>query len=162
MTCNKNNEPITKTIYNLPDQNSFIIFNNQLSALYRIQYDEHNYRLIIATLNSVDYDKIHILNRVQFIADVLDFAYVGRISYAIALETLNYLKRETEYLPWKSVMNHLSLIEHSLLQCPFLAKIKDYIRNLLEPIYNRLGGITAAPDPTDIYAIKHHELISYW
>lgn len=70
MSCSSEKMPVEKTIQNLPDEKSWVIFNTQMSALYKIKYDEKNYELIVDTLNSDDYTSINIINRAQLIDDV--------------------------------------------------------------------------------------------
>lgn len=70
MICSSENKAEEKKIENLPDEKSWVIFNIQLAGLYKIQYDEKNYELIVNTLNSKDYQSIHVINRAQLIDDV--------------------------------------------------------------------------------------------
>ncbi len=44
----------------------------------------------------------------------LSFARSGMINQVIGLRTINYLKNEQEYLPWKSAVNSLGYIDHML------------------------------------------------
>lgn len=70
MSCSSDKKAEEKTIQNLPDEKSWVIFNIQMSGLYKIKYDEKNYELIVNTLNSQDYTSINIINRAQLIDDV--------------------------------------------------------------------------------------------
>jgi aminopeptidase N len=72
MTCNKNKEAEVKKLENLPDKKHWVIFNIQLAGLYKIKYDAENYKLIVDTLNSNDFETIHVINRAQLIDDVND------------------------------------------------------------------------------------------
>jgi aminopeptidase N len=71
MTCTPDKQSVEKKIENLPDSSQWVIFNIQLAGLYKIKYDEQNYKLIVDTLNSDDFDSIHVINRAQLIDDVI-------------------------------------------------------------------------------------------
>lgn len=73
MSCSSDKKADKKTIQNLPDEKSWVIFNIQMSALYKVKYDEKNYELLVDTLNSKDYTSINIINRAQLIDDVSSF-----------------------------------------------------------------------------------------
>ena len=64
-----------KVIENLPEKDEWVIFNLQLSSLYKIKYDKKNWKLIVKTLNSPDFKDIHTVNRAQLIDDAMDFAW---------------------------------------------------------------------------------------
>lgn len=81
MSCSKDKTAELKKIENLPDEKSWIIFNIQLSGLFKIKYDEKNYQLIVDTLNGKDYKKIHLINRAQLIDDAMDLAWIGQQDY---------------------------------------------------------------------------------
>lgn len=76
-----------------------------------MNYDEKNWRLIASTLNSEKHKDIAVLNKVQLLADALDFAWGSIISYELAFSVLNYLHEEDEYLPWKSGLTNLNNID---------------------------------------------------
>ena len=162
MTCTKEKEAVEKKIQNLPDQNNWIIFNIQLAGLYKVKYDEQNYKLLVETLNSEDYNTINVINRAQLIDDAMDLAWVGRQDYGIALDMINYLKRESEYIPWKAALDNLRIVNRLLLRSPLYGVFKAYMRHILKPIYARLGGISTVPDSSELYADKHQAMICGW
>lgn len=82
--------------------NDWFVFNKQQLGYYRVNYDQSNWNALIATLNSNDYSKIHVLNRVQLIDDAVNFASGGYLEYDVLFNILSYLHRETEYTPWFS------------------------------------------------------------
>lgn len=93
MGCTEDKKSETKKIENLPDKSQWVIFNIQLAGLYKIKYDRNNYKLIVKTLNSKEFDSIHVINRAQLIDDAMDLAWTGEQDYGIALAMINYLVR---------------------------------------------------------------------
>lgn len=78
------------------------IFNVQQFGYYRVNYDLANWQALIKVLNSVDFEKIHVLNRAQLVDDPVNLALSGYFDFEIVFEILNYLLREVEYTPWYS------------------------------------------------------------
>ncbi|EDX14830.1 GD17884 [Drosophila simulans] len=130
-----------KTIQDLPGPDQWVIFNNQLSAPYKVNYDAQNWKLLIETLNSEDYQSIHVVNRAQLIDDVMYFAWTGEQNYEIALQVISYLERERELLPWKSAFDNLKFVNGILRQSSNFKFFKSFTRRLITPIYEHLNGI---------------------
>jgi len=118
MECNKTGESQTKTIQDLPGPDQWVIFNNLLSSPYKVNYDAQNWKLLIETLNSEQFQSIPVINRAQLIDDVLYFGWTGEQDYEIALQLINYLHRERELLPWKSAFENLKLLNRIVRQTP--------------------------------------------
>jgi aminopeptidase N len=84
-------------------EHDWVIVNNRANGFYRVNYDTESWNRIIRLLKSANYRDINSMNRAQLIDDSLSMAKVGKTSYAIPLEMLEYLSRETEYIPWAAV-----------------------------------------------------------
>lgn len=82
------------------DASQWFVFNKQQLGYYRVMYDFANWHALIVALNSDDYVKIHVLNRVQLIDDTISFASGGYLDYTVTFGILEYLSRETEYTAW--------------------------------------------------------------
>ncbi|XP_058061851.1 membrane alanyl aminopeptidase-like [Anopheles bellator] len=96
----------------LPNASSvpYFIVNNQQIGYYRVNYDGELWRKISTALRSDRFGGIHVANRAQIVDDLFNLARVDAISYAMALDILEYLKKETEYLPWLAASNGLSTL----------------------------------------------------
>lgn len=107
MGCNEDKVAQTTKIENLPDKSQWVIFNIQLAGLYKIKYDRHNYKLIVKTLNSKEFDSIHVINRAQLIDDAMDLAWTGEQDYGVALAMINYLVRQWRefFMVWDLEVN---------------------------------------------------------
>ena len=162
MSCSENKTPKMKKIENLPDKDSWVIFNIQLAGLYKIKYDRRNYKLIVRTLNSDQFKKIDIINRAQLIDDAMDLAWTGEQDYGIALAMINYLKQEDEYIPWKATLDNLRLVNRLLIRSPLYGVFKSYIQHILEPIYEKVGGISEPAESSRLDSVKHQSMICGW
>ncbi|XP_017039013.1 aminopeptidase Ey-like [Drosophila ficusphila] len=141
MECGKNGESLPKTIQDLPGPDQWVIFNTQLSTLYKVNYDAQNWKLLIETLTNGDFERIHVINRAQLIDDALYLAWTGEQDYEIAMRLIEYLQREREYLPWKSAFENLKRVGRIVRQTPDFEFFKRYMKKLISPIYEHLNGI---------------------
>ncbi|XP_063609324.1 aminopeptidase N-like [Penaeus indicus] len=93
------------TITSLPPNDQWVIFNLQQTGYYRVNYDDHNWNLLIQQLND-DHEVIHVANRAQIIDDAMNLARAGQLSYTVALEVYAYLKNEKENTPSVAATNN--------------------------------------------------------
>lgn len=162
MRCGKDKTPETKKLENLPDNSHWVIFNVQLAGLYKIKYDRRNYKLILKTLNGDQFKSIHTINRAQLIDDAMDLAWTGEQDYGIALAMINYLRQEDEYIPWKSALDNLRNINRLLIRSPIYGVFKAYIQHILEPIYEKIGGISEPVETRRLDTVKHQSMVCGW
>ncbi|XP_014240292.1 aminopeptidase N isoform X2 [Cimex lectularius] len=120
-------------------RDNWLILNIDLSALYRVQYDDNNWKMIIKTLKSDNYKDISPLNRAGLILDVFAFARRGDLPYNLAFELVSYLTRETEYLPFSSGFSSFSPIVNFLKRTPGYGVLINYIKQLMNPFFQRYG-----------------------
>ncbi|XP_047471492.1 aminopeptidase N-like [Penaeus chinensis] len=93
------------TIKSLPPNDQWVIFNLQQTGYYRVNYDDHNWGLLIQQLKD-DHEVIHVVNRAQIIDDAMNLARAGQLSYTVALEVYAYLKNEKENAPSVAARNN--------------------------------------------------------
>ncbi|XP_016983795.1 aminopeptidase N-like [Drosophila rhopaloa] len=141
MECSQTGDRLEKTIQDLPGPDQWVIFNNQLSSPYKVNYDSQNWKLLIKTLNSEEFQTIHVINRAQIIDDILYLAWTGEQNYDIAVQVINYLQREQELLPWKAAFDNLKLLNRIVRQTPNFEFFKSYMKKLITPLYEHLNGI---------------------
>ncbi|CAD6233908.1 GSCOCG00007385001-RA-CDS [Cotesia congregata] len=122
-----------------PESDKWLISNKQQFGYYRVNYDEKNWQLIASYLNSENYYKIHYLNRAQLIDDAFVLAEEGHVSYSIVLELIEYLRYETDSLPWATFFNNLlQLHGSSLPHSSYYESYKKIISTLLKNIEKNL------------------------
>lgn len=139
--------PVT---FNLQNSINWIILNIQESGYYRVNYDDSTWDAIHKALHSANWGSIHELNRAQIVDDLLNFARADILKYDKALEVLEYLESETNYLPWTSAFNGFSYINIRLGSDT--KEFAEYIRELTKRVYEKLGFVEKTSDSTlDIY-----------
>ena len=154
--------PVVKKIENLPDRSQWVIFNIQLAGLYKIKYDRRNYKLIIKTLNGDDFKSINTINRAQLIDDAMDLAWTGEQDYSVAFAMINYLNKEDEYIPWKAALDNLRYVNRLLIRSELYGVFKGYMQHILEPIYEKVGGISEPVKTERLDTVKHQSMICGW
>lgn len=144
--CDARGIEVPVKIENIAAENAWVIFNIGQSSLYRVQYDNNNWRLLIEYLTGPDYKKISTSNRAQIVSDALDLASSGVHSdYGIALDLLEYLQKERDYIPWNAAAVKLEYVirmlarspEYGSLQVLCRALITEHRQNLTTKYFNR-------------------------
>lgn len=145
MSCPHNE----KTINDIADDSTWVIFNNEMAGIYKVNYDEKNWQLIMDHLLNDNHEDIPILNKVQLISDAGYLAYVGDLSYDTLFNLLKYLKRENDYVPWKTAIGQLDTLSKRLKRTSVYTNFKKFMKNFLTPIYKRLKGFEIDADKSD-------------
>ncbi|XP_046670632.1 aminopeptidase N-like isoform X3 [Homalodisca vitripennis] len=123
----------------------WFILNNRAAGLYRVNYDQENWEMLAALLNSPQHTQVDALNRAQLIIDVMDVAELGRLSYQLAFEIIGSLRHEKEFLPWEAGLAKLEPIKTMLSRTANYGSFKKFIQKLMAPIVSSLGTLTEEP-----------------
>lgn len=143
MTPNSN---IQSRTVNGPDNDNWLIVNKQLTGYYRVQYDQHNYDLLIAEINSDNWSNIHVLNRAQLIDDAINLAKARIINIKIAFHFLNSLRREKDlpdaYVPWATGHNALNYLNGYLKWHKNYNLFRSFVANISSEAYSNVEVTT--------------------
>ncbi|XP_005179668.2 thyrotropin-releasing hormone-degrading ectoenzyme [Musca domestica] len=156
MPCNDDSDRgESLVLYNVITENQWVIFNIQVMAIYRVNYDVYNWKLIANFLKNDNFEQIPLINRIQLLSDVIYCARSGHIGYAIALNVMEYQRRERETMPWlislHAIRPDLNLVAQlSQHHVPTMA----YMHYLLQPIYSYL----ISQNETEISSTKDLQL----
>lgn len=121
------------------NDNAWFIFNKQQLGYYRVNYESENWYNIIRALKSENYIHIHVLNRAQLVDDSLNFAFDGYVGFDVALDIVAYLHRETDYLPWASVVNYLDRLDNLLQGSESHNLFNQFVNHLVSRAYAKHG-----------------------
>ncbi|XP_048251328.1 uncharacterized protein LOC124113176 isoform X1 [Haliotis rufescens] len=120
------------------DQTSWIIGNIGLYGLYRVQYEDSNWRALIHQLKT-DHTVIDRTNRAQIINDAWDLARSGLLKQDIALQTVEYLSRESDYYPWTAARGKLAYVDTMLQNTEMYGRFKTFMRNITATPFSKVG-----------------------
>lgn len=129
----------TETTYVTDDniQNaSWILGNVQQYGFYRVNYDENNWNALLDQLKS-DHTVIHPINRAQIINDAWNLARAGLLDMKIALQTLDYLDSELDFVPWKAALRELKYVKTSLQLTSLYGPFENFMRKILKQAYRK-------------------------
>ncbi|XP_031633026.1 aminopeptidase N-like [Contarinia nasturtii] len=129
------NQTLTQSDNEKWSNNEWLLFNRQQTGFYRILYDQQNYDLINKQLNSDDYTKIHEINRAQYIDDLSDFVYNGRLLPKVLYDALSYLEKEKEYAPWAAAQRSISQLAEILDLSEKFNELQEFVKKIVEPFY---------------------------
>lgn len=95
--------------------------------------------------------------RAQLISDVFSLSRGTYLSAELALELCEYLKTESDYLPWAIFLNRIKYYVELLDLTEINGELTGFLRELVEPIYKKLGWEAKRTDSwTDGLATNHH------
>lgn len=130
---------VSYTIHPPVAPSSWIIVNNQQSGFYRVNYDRTNWNLLINGLARKNFDNISVLNRAQLIDDAFNLADSGERSFDLAFSILNYLREETDFVPWKTATRSLNQLERMLGGKEQHKLLELFIQNITSNVFNLIA-----------------------
>ncbi|XP_011148766.2 uncharacterized protein LOC105188815 [Harpegnathos saltator] len=146
------NSYLELTLDNVED---WIILNVQYFGYYRVRYDNSNW-LKIAHFLKEDYGKtIPVLNRVQLIDDAYHFVMMGTMDYKFYYEIIDFLRNETDFIVWHSMMNVLHYTS-PFFKFPESEGFKDFIMDIMNDALTQIGY---DEKPTDDNMLKSTRLL---
>uniref|UniRef100_A0A182J7J6 Aminopeptidase n=1 Tax=Anopheles atroparvus TaxID=41427 RepID=A0A182J7J6_ANOAO len=123
----------------------WLVVNKQQTGYYRVNYDQQSWNRLIGILNSDHFDTdLPVINRAQMVDDVANLARAGKVGYDIALSLMQYLERETEYIPWSTAYNALLHLDSMYSSTIEYGRFEDFLRTITGCMYEnvRLTGLT--------------------
>lgn len=147
-----------------PKPEDFLLFNIKIAGLYRVNYDEKNWKLLSDYLQSDKFKHIPVVNRIQLLEDSSALAWTADLSYDVFFGILDYLHKEDGYLPWKAALSSLSDLQKQLKRTSDYGLFKKYMRQVIEPAYKKFGRIseplTDEKTPKGLQKIKLQALVA--
>lgn len=133
-------EPNAQKSINVPDvPNNPIVFNIQNLGYYRVNYDQTNWDLLAEFLLNNDHTEIHVVNRAQLISDSFTLAMAGTIDFSVPLQLVQYLTKETDYVPMAAAQTVFSdLLDLSGLDSD-AADLLAFLTSLMGSKYDQVG-----------------------
>ncbi|XP_048007614.1 membrane alanyl aminopeptidase-like [Leguminivora glycinivorella] len=130
----------TDTVQKTAGVEEWVIFNVQQKAgIYRVNYDTNNWQLLAAALKA-DINSIHYLNRAQIVDDVFSLMRSERMTYALGLQVLDFLKEETNYYVWYPAVTGFRWLRNRLLHLPSRQETYDqFMYIFLDSVVSDLG-----------------------
>ncbi|KAF7645074.1 hypothetical protein LDENG_00210690 [Lucifuga dentata] len=112
------------------------ILANLNTGYYIVNYNPENWDCLLTQLEN-DASPIPIINRGQLINDVFYLARAKIVDVTLALNATRFLRNETEYLPWESVVTNLnfyfvSMFDRTEVYGPMQAYLRQQVKGLYD------------------------------
>lgn len=142
----------------------WILFNSDMIAPYRVNYDALNWQLLSAALSSPRLEQVPVLGRVQLLSDVFALAWNNHLDYGTALQLASYLQRENEYLPLSTGLRGLAKIDNVLKRTADYGAFQKFVRKLISEQYEKAGGLATKQiiNGDNLDSVKMQTLTSQW
>ncbi|XP_046566065.1 aminopeptidase N-like [Haliotis rubra] len=141
----------------IPDpsqENSWVVVNGQQSGYYRVNYEERNWMALVKQLET-DHTVFPPATRGQIINDAWSLQDAGVVKIGIALRTLNFLKNDVDYVPWRAFARHDTHLTSMLERTQYYGAFKEFMKVSANKTYNHYRmNIQADTLPIHIYQIS--------
>uniref|UniRef100_A0A1Y9H9E6 Aminopeptidase n=1 Tax=Anopheles farauti TaxID=69004 RepID=A0A1Y9H9E6_9DIPT len=105
---------------------------------------------------------IPVINRAQLVDDVSNLARAGEVDYEVALSLLQYLERETEYIPWSTAYNALLHLDQMFSNNKEYTRFESFCRNLTGYVFNETTTIKSGNHLNRLHQDKSGYLACYY
>uniref|UniRef100_U5EY25 Aminopeptidase n=1 Tax=Corethrella appendiculata TaxID=1370023 RepID=U5EY25_9DIPT len=143
------------TLNDLPAADKFIIVNPEEIGPFPVNYDEKNWNLLSAFLQTEEgRSKIPVYTRAKLLHDAWNLAYAGDLNFATAFNMTLFIKDERNHLVWNGVFTFIDHIgRHIDMSVDVHRKFEIYVRNLLTPFYEELTAENNENWKTDLISL---------
>ncbi|KFB52689.1 AGAP003695-PA-like protein [Anopheles sinensis] len=142
---------------------NWLVANKQQTGYYRVNYDEASWNRLVGVLNSDRFDTdLPVINRAQLVDDVANLARAGEVGYDVALSLMQYLERETEYIPWSTAYNALLYLDRMFSGNKEYKRFESYARKLLSHVFNETKAIGSTDHQSRLHRDKTLYLACYY
>ncbi|XP_042880569.1 aminopeptidase N-like [Penaeus japonicus] len=137
-------------VTSLPPKDQWVIFNLRETGYYRVNYDDHNWNLLIRQLRD-DHSAISVENQAQMADDAMNLGVAGELSFKVVLDLINALKNTSE-LNGLVVVSNIEYMNLMMSSTPVYEEFQRFLLSLLAPLYANLGLSDGAPETFEPHA----------
>ncbi|XP_077561991.1 aminopeptidase N-like [Haemaphysalis longicornis] len=140
-----------------PKDDDWFVANLRGCGYYRVNYDTRNWNLVTMELNTY-HTNIDTLNRARILDDLFELADLSIVPYGTALHASEYLRREKDTLPWRTVLKRWEYLEAMLGSGSALEKWKLFIiRLLVHHVHSFKWSYTQEDGDARFLRVMHYE-----
>ncbi|TDG43475.1 hypothetical protein AWZ03_010120 [Drosophila navojoa] len=137
----------------------WIVLNLQQSNYYRVLYAPSLLKRIHDALAETNHSEIHVANRAAIIDDLFNLALIGLSNYAEVFEFMEYMSKETDYIPWYAAYVGMDRVAMRLTP-EQLPNFRKYLSDITHGVYAKLGVRWSSNDTVlDVY--NRNKMVSW-
>ncbi|XP_062562967.1 aminopeptidase A isoform X1 [Armigeres subalbatus] len=123
----------------------WIKLNYEQVGYYRVNYPENLWKLFSELLVG-DVNAFSIGDRTGLLNDAFALADASQLRYDLALGLTEFLKQETEYVPWAAVSSKMKTIRNLIYDFSSYDDITSYVQVLVQRAYETVGWDVVGED----------------
>ncbi|KAK7085111.1 hypothetical protein SK128_002659, partial [Halocaridina rubra] len=127
-----------KLVMDMPPGATWIKMNVGQYGYYKVNYEASMWQDLISLLKD-NHTALSAPDRSSLLDDAFSLAAADQLPYDTVLSLVSYMKKETHYIPWKTVGSHLSKMGRLLRKTKAYPYFRKYIVNLVKDHVERLG-----------------------
>ncbi|XP_076438167.1 uncharacterized protein LOC143277263 isoform X2 [Babylonia areolata] len=141
-----------------PDED-WVVVNLRHEGYYRVNYDVTAWKALIGQLNA-DHTVFDQVNRAALMDDAFNLVKAELLPLDIALQTLDYMKKETDYGPWRVFARETDMIELLIERTELYADFQRFMQELVDEPLKTIGFDVPANNDPPIEVFKMTWIIS--
>ncbi|TMW48641.1 hypothetical protein DOY81_006271, partial [Sarcophaga bullata] len=152
------NKTQDEVLFGNPSHHTWLLLNTQQSNYYRVFYDDFLLNQLKSAFRATNYSGIDVSSRSSVIDDLFTYGSVGLRGYDEIFEFMEYLKEETEYLPWYAAFKGINTV-YQRMTFEEHRQFAPFLYELLDKVYKKLGFEKSDVTVLDIY--NRNKVISW-
>jgi len=129
---------------------SFLKLNVGQYGFYRVLYDDQSWRKLLAVMKT-SITSLDAVDRAGILDDAFNLARAGKLEYEKALNALEYLDKEVDYIPWNIVSSALNYITNNY-EGPQIQKWRVFVAKKAAKALETIGFEV---DPKDSFSTRN-------
>ncbi|XP_052897657.1 glutamyl aminopeptidase-like [Anopheles moucheti] len=131
-----------------------VSFNPLSTGYYRIEYDAAMLQELVERMNK-DHTAFNPPARARLIDDTLNIAHSRGGNYEVVVQLLNYLAKETEYVPWMVAYDNLRHMQTLLRGNPKASGLlQTFVEKLASPMLEKYGLEQGLGDSASVQELR--------
>lgn len=123
------------------DRPDWLLLNINVTGYFRVNYNQENWNQLLNQLET-DHKVLPVINRAQIIDDAFNLARAKYVDVTLALRTTQFLRKETEYMPWQAALRNLQYFQQMFDRSEVFGAMSKYIKNQVTPLYEHFREAT--------------------
>ncbi|XP_077977932.1 aminopeptidase N-like [Glandiceps talaboti] len=122
----------------LSDDDWYLV-NIDHRSFYRTMYENDNWDKLATYLKEQDHTTIPVRTRSQLLEDAFSIAHAHQMDQVYSIKLLEYLSKETEYLPMYTMVNRIGYTRDMLRRTAAYGYLETHIRSIINNNYWEKG-----------------------